>query len=575
MLRSHNCGELRKTDIKKRVKLAGWVHSLRSFGKKAFIDLRDRHGITQAVLGEEFKAVYSELPRESVVLVEGAVVKRKQPNSAINTGEIEVIADKFIVLSKSKPLPLEIFNPDIKTTEEKRLEYRFLDLRRPEMQRAMEFRFGAETLIRQYMLLKDFVEIETPFMSRPTPEGARDFLVPSRSFKGKFWALPQSPQIYKQLLMVAGFDKYFQIVRCFRDEDLRADRQYEFTQIDIETSFSEESDIQELSEGLISLLYAQLLGIKLKRPFKQMSWEHAIDLYGSDKPDTRFGIELIELTDELRESGFKIIEKQIRADGIAKAILIPEELTRKETKAMEKIAKDYGFPGVAWTWIQKELKGGVAEQLEPIKTKLKKLGKGTLLILAGDWARVCEALGAMRLAAAEKLDLRKGLDVLWVTDFPLFKWSQEKQRLQSGHHPFTLPKPEKLSDLFENLSEQELLDIRSQAFDLVINGTEVGGGSMRITDKKLQERIFELLKIDRKTAKEKFGMLLKAFDYGVPPHGGIAFGFDRLLQVMLGKDSIRDVIAFPKNKVGRALMEDGPAKADQELLDELGIKTGD
>ena len=562
---------MRKKHKGKKVVLAGWAHNIRVFGNKAFVDLRDRYGLVQLVLDKRFKNIYLGLTRESVLVASGKVRVKKEQNPKLETGEVEVEVDTLALVSKAKPLPFEIFNPDVDTTEETRLKYRYLDLRRAEMLRMLEFRFKAEMVVREYFSLKNFVEVETPLLSRPTPEGARDFLVPTRN-KGLFWALPQSPQQYKQLLMVAGLDKYFQIVRCFRDEDLRKDRQYEFTQVDVEMSFVTEEDIMKVTEGMISVLYSQMLGIKLGKPFPRLAWREAMDTYGSDKPDTRFDLKLEDYTEDFRGSGFLVFEREIEKGGVVKAVMVPELLSRSEIESFERIAKRGDFPGLLWVKSSKELSGPLANRL-PEKLQKKLVRKnGVFFFLAGPWQKVCTTLGNIRLAAAEKLGLRKGLSVLWVTDFPLFEWSETEGRIQAMHHPFTSPKKGYESEINPDTPIERLLEIPSRAYDLVINGVEVGGGSIRITDSSLQERMFGVLGISEEEAREKFGMLLRAFDYGVPPHGGIAIGFDRLLQVMLGKRSLRDVIAFPKSKSGRALMEGAPARPDEEALKELGIK---
>ncbi|HDR53436.1 MAG TPA: aspartate--tRNA ligase [archaeon] len=572
MLRTHTCGDLRQKDAGRKATLAGWVHSVRIMGRKAFIDMRDRYGITQVVMDEALKSVFSELTRESVLMVSGKVAKRKEVNPKLDTGDIEVLAETAVVLSKAEPLPFEIFNQDIHTTEETRLKHRFLDLRRSDMQHLMELRFKAATTVRTYCASKGFIEIETPYMGRPTPEGSRDFLISSRTFPKHFWALQQSPQIYKQLLMVAGLDKYFQVVRCFRDEDLRADRQYEFTQLDFEMSFVNDEDVMKFTEGMVAMLYAQLLGIKLTRPFSVMQWSEALDRYGSDKPDRRFGMELLDLTDLLKKSGFQAFETAGDAGGVVKAVLYPDRVGKKDLDRFNRIAKEQGFPGVAWVLVEDgKMGGGISKHITSAESDLVKLGNGTLFILAGEKQKVNETLGSMRLLGGELKGLRKGTDLVWVVNFPLFEWGEEIKNIQPGHHPFTAPKPEFEKFLLEEHEKSELLSVPSRTFDLVINGVEVAGGSIRITDPELQHRIFELLGISRKEAGRKFGMLLEAFKYGVPPHGGVAFGFDRLLQVMLGRDSIRDVIAFPKSKSGRALMEDAPNEADKEQLKDLGL----
>ncbi|MBR9689767.1 MAG: aspartate--tRNA ligase [Candidatus Altiarchaeota archaeon] len=572
MLRTHTCGELNKKHKGKKVVLTGWAHSIRVFGKKAFIDIRDRYGITQLVLDDKLKDIYSNLTRESVLAASGKVALRKEQNPKIDTGEIEIVVDSLVVISKAKPLPFEIFNPSVESTEETRLKHRYLDLRRGEMLRMLEFRFRAEMITRNYFSMKEFVEVETPFLSKPTPEGARDFIVPSRTFKGNYWALPQSPQQYKQLLMVAGVDRYFQIAKCFRDEDLRKDRQYEFTQIDVEMSFVDEQDVVNLTEGLISVLYSQLLGITVKKPFAQLTWHAAMDKYGSDKPDLRFKIPLGDLSELFKDSGLRIFEKEIEKGGVVKGLFTKEKFSRSEIQELELIAKRHGFPGLAWVKSEDEISGPFASKMsDSLKSEFSKK-KGIYFLLAGKWLPVVTALGNIRLSLAEKMGLRKGLSILWVVDFPLFEWSETDRNLHAVHHPFTSPKQGFESQLSEDVSVADLLEIPSRAYDLVINGVEIGGGSIRITDKDLQENMFKVLGISKEVAWEKFGMLLGSFEYGVPPHGGIAFGFDRLLQVMLGLKSIRDTIAFPKSKSGRALMEGAPSEADLTTLGELELQ---
>jgi len=434
MLRTHTCGELRKTNKGKKVVLAGWAHNIRVFGKKAFIDLRDRYGITQLVLNEKFKDIYTGLSRDSVLVASGKVAKRKESNSQIETGDIEIIVEHLAIVSKAKPLPFEVFSPDIESTEETRLKHRYLDLRRPEMLRMLEFRFRAEMIVRNYLSMYEFIEIETPHLGKQTPEGARDFLVPSRSVPGSFWALQQSPQQYKQLLMVAGVDRYFQMARCFRDEDLRKDRQYEFTQIDVEMSFVDESDIMKITEGMVSILYAQLLGIKLSKPFARMTWEEAIEKYGSDKPDVRFELALQDYTEEFANSGFKIFENEIKKGSVVKGLLIPEILRKSDIEKLEDIVKRSGFPGLAWLKVADKLSGSIASAINKETAKKLSKKKGTLLFLAGPWLDASTALGTVRLAIGEKLNLTKGLGILWVTDFPLFDWGKEAQHIQSAHH---------------------------------------------------------------------------------------------------------------------------------------------
>ncbi len=568
MLRTHNCGELRAADAGKTVKLAGWVHAVRAFGKITFVDLRDRYGITQVVFLGDLAKIAAKLNREDVIAVEGVVQKRKKPNPALETGEIEVVAKELQVLNKADALPLELFNPEVKTDEETALRYRYLWLRRPEMQRVLEFRFKAELIARNYLASMGFIEVETPYLSKPTPEGARDFLVPSRKYPGKFWALPQSPQQYKQLLMVAGIDRYFQFARCFRDEDLRADRQYEFTQLDIEMSFVEEKDVQKVVEGILRVLYAQLFGRVLPQSFPALRWADAMDTYGIDKPYPGVDPELIDISKEYLGKKPKLWGNR-KLGKTAKLLPVNRIIEEKEVKKVIGGFKKTELPAEV-TWAV--FKNGAAVS-GPGKRELRDYFTddsftGTVFMAAGEWEPTVTFLG--KLARKLRPPAVSGpLSILWITDFPMFEVKPE-EGLQAVHHPFTAVEDEK--QLFEAETLDELLKIKGRSYDLVMNGIEVGGGSIRNHRLEAQLRIFEILGIPEKEAWKKFRMLLEALKYGAPPHGGFAFGFDRLLQVMLKKESIRDVIAFPKDRKGRALMEDAPSEADPEALKELGIE---
>ncbi|MBN1157229.1 aspartate--tRNA ligase [Candidatus Woesearchaeota archaeon] len=582
MHRTHTCGELRGNHEGIKVVLSGWVHSNRNHGGIIFIDLRDRYGITQLIVdskhNKEIYFVAEKLRQESVIKIEGTVRSRGQLiNKKIPTGEIEILVDKLTVITESEPIPLNI-EEEVKATEDFRLKYRYVDLRRPPMQRNIMMRHKITKIVRDFFDKHGFLEIETPMLARSTPEGARDYLVPSRVNPGKFFALPQSPQLFKQLLMVSGFDRYMQIVKCFRDEDLRADRQPEFTQIDIEMSFVEEDDIYSIMEEMIKEIWKKVLDVELKTPFPRMSHEEAMSKYGSDKPDIRFGMELADVTDELKGSGFKVFADVIGSHGKIKCINAKgcAGFSRKETDELEDVVKIHGAKGLVALKVQDGLEGSVTKFLDERiqKALIEKAGakKGDLLLIVADVKKktVEESLGNLRVHLAKKLNLidKSKWSFLWVNKFPLLEYSEEDKRYVAVHHPFTSPRDEDLK-----LLESEPEKARAKAYDITLNGVEVGGGSIRINDKELQSRMFKTLGIDDREAKLKFGFLLEAFKYGVPPHGGIAFGLDRMVALITGNESIREVIAFPKNKACVSLMDEAPNVVDEKQLRDLHIKS--
>lgn len=554
MYRTHTCGELRATNENEIVTLAGWVHSIRTHGPLTFIDLRDRYGITQITI----QNLKEQLTKESVIQVKGKVIKKPEANKNLSTGEIEIKAEEVNVLSKAKPLPL-----DNNATEETRLKYRYIDLRQPNMQKNLILRHKAAIAVREYFDKLGFVEIETPILGKSTPEGARDYLVPSRVHKGTCFALPQSPQIFKQLFQVAGLDRYVQIVKCFRDEDLRADRQPEFTQIDLEMSFVDEEDIYKTMEGMIKYVWKKSINVDLKVPFPRITYHDAMAKYGSDKPNLRFDLEIEEVTTWAKTTDFQIFKD---AECI-RAIKVKGDFSRKQIDKFTDIVKVYGAKGLAWVkQTDGKLEGGISKFLKDTPFKLS---DGEYVFFVADIKRVVEpSLGALRLHLGKTLGLvRDEWNFVWVTEFPLMEWSEEHQRYGPMHHPFTSPI---LED--RHLLKDSPEKARSKAYDLTLNGTELGGGSIRIHDRELQVEVFNALKISKEEQEEKFGFLLNAFNYGAPPHGGIAFGFDRLIMLLVGADNIREVIAFPKNKEAQDMMMDSPSPVSKEQLDELGIE---
>lgn len=578
MYRTNTCGELRLSDAGNRVTLAGWVQRSRKMGGMTFIDLRDRYGITQVVFNNEKDAALHDeadrLGREFVVQVTGTVAERSSKNPKIPTGDIEIIADSLKVLNVSDVPPFTI-EDDTDGGDDLRMKYRYLDLRRGAVRRNLELRHRMAFEIRRYLDSKGFLEVETPVLIKSTPEGARDFVVPSRMNPGQFYALPQSPQTFKQLLMVSGFDRYFQIVKCFRDEDLRADRQPEFTQIDCEMSFVEQEDVLQMFEGLVKHIFKYVKDIDFTDPFPRMTWADAMRLYGSDKPDTRFGMTFVELKDLTEGSGFAVMDD---AQYVG-AIVAPgcAGYTRKQLDQLTEWVKRPQIGAKGMMWVKREADGSFKssvgkfftdEQLAAWAERAAMNPGDLMLILAGDTAKTRKALGELRLEMGSRLGLRdpQKFSCLWVIDFPLFEWDDETQRYYAMHHPFTSPNPDDIDKL-----DSDTGSVRATAYDMVVNGTELGGGSIRIHDSKLQDKMFRLLGLSEEEAQYKFGFLMNAFKYGAPPHGGLAFGFDRWVSILAGLDSIRDTIAFPKNNSGRDMMIDAPSEIDQNQLDELHI----
>lgn len=577
--RTHYCGTLSAENIGQRVCVLGWAQKQRDLGSLIFIDLRDRTGIVQLAFDENtereiFEKAFS-VRAEFVLCAKGIVRERATKNKNIPTGDIEVVVDEFKVLNKAQTPPFEITDGgDVKA--ELRMKHRYLDLRRPEMQRNIIARSQITNLTRNYFNENGFIDIETPNLIRPTPEGARDYLVPSRVHKGNFYALPQSPQIYKQLLMYSGFDRYIQIARCFRDEDLRADRQPEFTQIDMEVSFTTEDELMEINEGFMKYVFKNFMNKELNTPFPRMTWREAMEKYGSDKPDIRFGFELNNISDIVASSEFKVFAGAVQNGGSVRAINVKggAKFSRKEIDSLTEKAKHYHAKGLAWL---KKANGEISSSYAKFLTEEENnkinerlgLEDGDLILIVADKNKVVfDTLGALRCECAKRLGLLDPMDFkfLWVTEFPLFEYSEEDQRFYAMHHPFTAPMVEDYQYI-----ESDPARVRARAYDIVLNGTELGGGSIRINTTEMQENMFRVLGISKEDANEKFGFLLEAFKYGVPPHGGLAFGLDRLVTLLLGHEDIRDVIAFPKAQNASEIMSKCPSFANPADLAELGI----
>ncbi len=580
MFRTNTCGELRLADAGKHVTLSGWVQRTRRMGGMTFLDLRDRYGITQVVFNDADNAALNaeaqHIGREYVVQVTGTVAERSSKNANLPTGDIEIIADSLRVLSPSEVPPFTI-EDNTDGGDDLRMKYRYLDLRRPAVRKNLELRHRMTMEVRRYLDSKGFLEIETPMLVGSTPEGARDFVVPSRMNPGQFYALPQSPQTLKQLLMVSGMDRYFQIVKCFRDEDLRADRQPEFTQIDCEMSFVEQDDIIELFEGMAKHLFKELRGVELDEPFRRMPWSEAMKYYGSDKPDLRFGMKFVELDGVLKGEGFSVFDNAAYIGGICAPGAA--KYTRKQLDALTDFVKrsQIGAKGLVYARVGEDgtVKSSVdkfytQEKLQELRRAMNANPGDLILILSGDDAmRTRKQLCELRLEMGNQLGLRdkNKFACLWVVDFPMFEWSDEEQRLMAMHHPFTHPKDEDIP-----LLDTDPAAVRADAYDMVVNGVEVGGGSIRIHDSALQAKMFEILGFTPEKAQEQFGFLMNAFKFGAPPHGGLAYGLDRWVSLFAGLDSIRDCIAFPKNNAGRDVMLDAPAALDPKQLDELDLK---
>lgn len=578
MFRTNTCGELRISNVGSTVTLAGWVQRIRKMGGMTFIDLRDRYGITQLVFNSDVNADLHEaanhLGREYVIQVTGNVAERSNKNANIPTGDIEIIATDLKVLNRSEVPPFTI-EDDTDGGDDLRMRYRYLDLRRNCVRRNLELRHRMAFEIRRYLDSKGFLEVETPVLIKSTPEGARDFVVPSRMNPGEFYALPQSPQAFKQLLMVSGFDRYFQIVKCFRDEDLRADRQPEFTQIDCEMSFVEQEDVLQMFEGLVKHIFKYVKDIDFTKPFPRMTWADAMRLYGSDKPDTRFGMEFVELKDLTGGKGFSVMDD---AEYVG-AIVAPgcADYTRKQLDQLTEFVKRSQIGAKGMMWVKFEADGSIKSSVSKFysEDELRAWGErggakpgDLMLILCGQTMRTRKQLCELRLEMGSRLGLRdpQKFSCLWVVDFPLFEWDDETQRYYAMHHPFTSPNPEDIDKL-----DSDTGAVRATAYDMVVNGNELGGGSIRIHDAKLQDKMFRLLGLSEEDAQYKFGFLMNAFKFGAPPHGGLAFGFDRFVSILAGLDSIRDVIAFPKNNSGRDTMIDAPSRIDDSQLQELCI----
>ena len=574
------CGEVRESNVSQKITLMGWVQRNRKLGGLQFIDLRDRTGIMQIVFGEEINAEAFEKAKdvrpEYCIAVTGEVVLREAPNHNMPTGLVELKCEELKILSESDTPPIYI-KEGLDAAENIRLKYRYLDLRRPDMQRIFMIRSKVSKSVRDYLDANNFLEVETPILTKSTPEGARDYLVPSRNYPGMFYALPQSPQIFKQLLMVSGFDRYYQIAKCFRDEDLRANRQPEFTQIDLEMSFVEEEDVIKMNEGLIAHVFKEVAGIDVKLPIKRMTFKDAMEKYGSDKPDLRFGMEITNITEDVKDMDFVVFKSALENGGSVRALCLKggASLGRKPIDKLGEFVKTYKAKGLAWIQIKEDgVKSSIAKFLTDdvtnsiIKTMNAEVGDA-IFIVADKNSVVFQSLGALRLELAKQFDLIKDkneFNFTWITEFPLFEYSEEDGRYYAAHHPFTSPMDEDLDMIESNPGE-----VRSKAYDLVLNGEELGGGSIRIHDSKLQQRMFKALGFTEESAEERFGFLIDAFKFGPPPHGGLAFGLDRMIMFLAGTENIKDVIAFPKNQNAYCYLSEAPNIVDENQLEDLEI----
>ena len=581
--RTHYCGDLRMDNVGEEVILNGWVQKKRNLGGLVFVDLRDIRGISQIIFDADVSKDAFEkaekLGSEYVIAVKGIVRERQAKNPNMATGDIEISATELRVLSKSQTPPIYIKDDD-NVSEDKRLKYRYLDLRKPSMQNNLIMRSRVAQIVRQYLSENNFLEIETPFLIKPSPEGARDYLVPSRVNPGKFYALPQSPQLFKQILMVSGMDRYFQIVKCFRDEDLRADRQPEFTQIDCEMSFVDENDVMTMMENMIGRIFKEIHNIDIQLPLKRMTYKEAMDRFGSDKPDTRFAMELTDLSDLVKDCGFGVFSSAANAANSSvraiNAIGGADAFSKKGMKKLEEHAKTYKAKGLAWIKVTEEgidspiAKFFTEDEIKAILDRMDAKAGDLILFVADKNKVVYDALGQLRLEVARKLDLmdKNKYNLLWVTEFPLFEEDEETGRMIAMHHPFTCP----LDEDIDKLDQEDKTQLRAKAYDMVLNGYELGGGSVRISDEEVQEKMFKALGMSQETANDKFGYLLEAFKYGVPPHAGLAFGFDRLMMLLTGADNIREVIAFPKNQNAICPMTNAPGLPEEGQLEELSIK---
>lgn len=579
MNRTHVNGELRISDVGKKVSLIGWVAKRRNLGSLVFIDLRDRTGITQILVDETLTDAVKSVRNEYILNVEGTVIERTSKNANLPTGEIEVKAEKIEIINTAAQTPF-IIADETDALEDTRLKYRYLDLRRPVLQQKLFTRAKIVKAMHQYLDDNGFIEVETPVLAKSTPEGARDYLVPSRVHPGCFYALPQSPQQFKQLLMVAGFERYYQVARCFRDEDLRADRQLDFTQLDIEVSFMSQNEILTMTEGLLKKIMKDVKGIDIETPFRRFTYKDAINTYGSDKPDTRFGLKFVEVKDIFANSEFKAFATGLELKGTIKAMVVDNahDYSRKDTDALTDLAKKNGASGlVVLKYIDNQLQGSAVKFFSEIEKqqlveRLNLTNNQMVLITSGNWIKASTALGAVRSYLGKKLHLYdpSTFDFLWIVDFPLLEYSEEDQRYYSVHHPFTRPNDEDLP-----LLESDPLSVRSYAYDIVLNGYELGGGSLRIYDCDMQEKMFEILSLSKEEISNRFGFFIDALKYGTPPHGGLALGLDRVAMILTNSESLRDVIAFPKNANAKCPMSDAPTEVDQKQLDELHIKIVD